>query len=106
MRLPDFLTQQPDGEITLTGHRIGLYHIVQHYLEGFSPEMLACQYPTVPLALIHKVLGYYLDNRAEVDSYMAACRHELDRQQGENSRRVDMAALRQRLESRRRAEAS
>jgi uncharacterized protein (DUF433 family) len=106
MECPDFLTQHPDGEITLTGHRIGLYHIVELYLEGYSPEMLVYQYPTVPLALIHKVIAYYLENRAEVDSYVAAYRDELGRQQAANSRRIDVAGLRQRLESRRRADVS
>lgn len=106
MVLPDFLTRNTDGEVTLTGHRIGLYHVVQHYLEGFSPEMLACQYPTLPLALIHKVVAYYLDNRAEVDDYMSACHDELERQQTENSRRINTAELRQRLDKQRPAEAS
>jgi len=106
MLLPDFLSQHPDGEITLTGHRVGLYHIVQYYQEGFSAEMLACQFPTVPLALIHKVIAYYLDNRAEVDLYVAACRDELDRQQTANGRRINMAVLRRRLESNQRAEVS
>ncbi len=83
MIMPDFLTQHADGEVTLTGHRIGLYHIVHHYREGFSPEMLAGQYPTVPLAVIYKVVAYYLDNMAEVDSYMSACHDELERQHAE-----------------------
>ena len=106
MVLPDFLTQNADGEIILTGHRVGLYHVVQYYREGFSPEMLACQYPTLSLALIHKVVAYYLDNRAEVDSYISACRDELDRQQGGNNRHINTAELRERLEKRRPAEAS
>jgi uncharacterized protein (DUF433 family) len=104
MPLPEFLTRQADGEITLTGHRIGLYHIVHYYREGFSPEMLACQFPTVPLPLIHKVIAYYLENCADVDAYVTSCREELDRQEAGNSRKIDVAALRQRLDSRRRAE--
>ena len=28
MRLPDFLQEVEPGEIRLTGHRIGLYHVV------------------------------------------------------------------------------
>lgn len=34
VQLPEFLTQAQDGEIRLTGHCIGLYHLVQHYNEG------------------------------------------------------------------------
>lgn len=29
MNLPDFLTQHADGDIRLTGHRIGLYSVVR-----------------------------------------------------------------------------
>jgi hypothetical protein len=46
VQLPAFLTQLQDGDIRLTGHRIGLYHLVRHYNEGESAEMLAAPYPT------------------------------------------------------------
>jgi uncharacterized protein (DUF433 family) len=99
MTLPDFLTRGTDGAILLTGHRIGLFHLIHYYNEGYSPEMLVCQYPTLPLALIHKVIAFYLENRAAVDAYVAACRDELNRQRAANPRRIDAAALRQRLEA-------
>jgi uncharacterized protein (DUF433 family) len=81
MNLPEFLVDHPDGEIRLTGHRIGLYHVVDRYQDGYSPEMLAELYPTLPLALIHKVIAFYLENQAEVDAYVAAYRAELERQE-------------------------
>src|SRR5277367_2708091 len=90
MILPDFLTQSPDGEICLTGHRIGLFHVIHYYNEGFGPEMLACQYPTVPLALIHKVIAWYLENQTDADRYLAACRADLTGQRALNPRRFDL----------------
>ena len=99
MTLPDFLSQNANGEIRLAGHRIGLFHVVHYYNEGCSPEMLACQYPSLPLALIHKVIAFYLENRAEVDAYVTTCRDELSRQRAANPRRIDVEALRQRLEA-------
>jgi uncharacterized protein (DUF433 family) len=98
MTLPDFLNQENNGEIRLSGHRIGLYHVVSYYNDGFSPEMLACQYPTLPLALIHKVIAFYLENRPEVDAYVDTCRDELNRQRAANPQGVPVAALRQRLD--------
>jgi uncharacterized protein (DUF433 family) len=106
MTLPDYLTQHADGEITLTGHRIGLFHIAHYYQEGFSPEMLACQYSTLPLALIHKVIAYYLENREKVDAYIASCRAELDRQQLANQGQIDLNALRLRLAARQHSESA
>ncbi len=103
MILPDFLNETPDGEIRVAGHRIGLYHVIHYYNEGFGPEMLACQYPSVPLALIHKVIAWYLENSTEADVYLAACRAELTGQRDRNPRRLDLAGLRQRLEALRRA---
>ena len=96
MTLPDFLTQASDGEIRLTGHRVGLYHLVQRYNEGESAEMLASRYPTVPLSLVHKVLAFYLDNQPEVDAYVAACSAAMDEQQ-HGAKSLDLNALRRRL---------
>jgi hypothetical protein len=50
MTLPDFL-QDTSGEIRLTGHRIGLFHLVHYYNEGSSAEMLLSQFSSLPLAL-------------------------------------------------------
>jgi len=81
MNLPEFLTRGPKGEIRLTGHRIGLYHVVQSYNEGLTAEMLHHEYPTLPLALIYHVLAFYWENKTEVDSYAAEVEAELDRQE-------------------------
>jgi len=104
MTLPDFLTQDASGEIRITGHRIGLFHLVHYYNEGYSPEMLVCQYPTLPLALVHKVIAFYLENLAEVDAYVTSCQDELSRQRAANPRRIDEVALRRRLEAIQRGE--
>jgi uncharacterized protein (DUF433 family) len=104
MNLPNFLTTTPDGEILLTGNRIGLFHVVHYYNEGYSPEMLVCQYPTLPLSLIHKVIAFYLENRSEVDAYVAGCQTEMNRQRESGDRHLDLALLRERLGSRQKIE--
>lgn len=98
MKLPDFLTQTPAGEVVLTGHRVGLFHLVHYYNEGYSPEMLVCQYPTLSLPLVHKVIAFYLENVSDVDAYVGNCRTELD-QEAAQAKRLDLSKLRQRLES-------
>jgi uncharacterized protein (DUF433 family) len=104
MMLPDFLTERPDASIVLTGHRVSLYHIVRYYDEGFSAEMLVEQFPTLPLAHVHKVIAFYLENRDAVDAYVTRVREELDRQRAAGSH-VDLVALRERLSARQKAEA-
>ncbi len=104
MNIPDFLTKTSEGEILLTGHRIGLFHVAHYYNEGYSPEMLVCQYPTLPLSLIHKVIAFYLENRGDVDVYVAGCQTELNRQREVGDERLDLSALRERLGSRQKTE--
>lgn len=99
MNLPDFLNRSKTGEIRLAGHRIGLYHVVHYYNDGYSVEMLAGQFPDLPLSLIHKVIAFYLDNRSDVDAYVTSCKEELDRQRADNSKRLPLAALRERMET-------
>ena len=107
MKLPDVLIDHPDGEIRLTGHRISLYHVVDHYNQGYSPEMLAHQFPTLSLDLIHKLIGFYLENQAEVDAYVADYRAELERLEATTPRLgPSREELRRRLERKQRSEAS
>lgn len=96
VQLPEFLTQAQDGEIRIAGHRIGLYHLIEHYNEGESAEMLACRYPSLPLALVHKVLAFYWENQSEADAYIAACSATMDNER-QDARAFDFGALRHRL---------
>lgn len=95
MNLPDFLTQD-DGEVRVTGTRVGLFHLLSDYNEGDSAETLAEQYPTVPLATVHKVVAFYLENKAEVDRYLSDYQAELDRQRAAGPY-VDLDELRRRF---------
>ncbi len=78
MKLPDFLTEVPYGDIRLAGHRISLYHVVHYYRdEGYSAEKLHEEFPTLPLPLIHQVIAFYRENQAEVDTYLKAYEAEV-----------------------------
>jgi uncharacterized protein (DUF433 family) len=104
MNLLDFLAQDKYGYIHLAGHRIGLRHVVDLYNEDYTPEMILDHFPTLTLALIYKTIGFYLDNQAEVDSYIAKCREEIERLEAAPRQGPDHAELRRRMEAMRRAE--
>jgi uncharacterized protein (DUF433 family) len=104
MTLPDFLTQDNLGSVRLTGHRIGLLHLIQLYNEGYSAEMLLAEYPSLSLALIHKVIAFYLENQAEMDAYVARCEAEIANQRAAGPAAPTVKELRQRLEAQRQAE--
>jgi uncharacterized protein (DUF433 family) len=105
MKLPAFLTQDDLGEIFLTGRRIGLYHVISYFNEGYSPEQLHEQFPTLSPELIGQVLDFYRSNRAEVDAYVARERAEIERQYAETPRLIDWDELRRKMAKRRAGEA-
>jgi uncharacterized protein (DUF433 family) len=96
MQLPDILHEVEYGEIRLTGHRIGLYHVVDLYNEGYSAEMLHDEFPTLPPDLIRQVIGFYLANKAEVDAYMAPRTAEMEHRRATTPRAIDWEELRRR----------
>jgi uncharacterized protein (DUF433 family) len=94
MNLPDFLTRDRYGHIHLAGHRIGLRHVVELYNDGYTPERIPDHFPTLPLALIHKLIAFHLENQAEVDAYVRQSRQALDGGTGFRSSRGRPLAVR------------
>jgi uncharacterized protein (DUF433 family) len=64
------LTENEHGDIRVTGTRIGLEHVVEDYNDGASAEEITLRYNTLKLADVYAVIGYYLQNKAEVDTYI------------------------------------
>lgn len=104
MNVPDFLVAQPDGEIVLKGHRTTIVNVLDCYGDGDSVEMIAAKFPTVPLATLHKVVAFYLENQAELDAYLRQYHADLDAARATARFTPAVAELRQRLAERRAAE--
>ena len=101
MELPEFLSTDDGGFIHLTGRRIGLHHLLRAYHDGLSPEEIALEYPGVPLATVHKVIAFYLDNREAVDAYVAEQNRSVEEQIAQSRPGPSVEELRSRLASRR-----
>ena len=95
------LEMDHDGVIRISGTRVTLETIISAFDRGATPEEIASQYPTVPLADIYAVIAYYLSHRNEVEAYLAQRRHEAARIRAENERRFDPRGIRERLMARR-----
>jgi uncharacterized protein (DUF433 family) len=106
MNLPDFLILDHFGYIHVVGHRIGLYHIIKYYLEGYSPQMLGEQFPTLTDQQLQQLLDFYRDNQAEVDAYMTRYRAEVERQAALPQRGPGADELKRRLAAQRSAESA
>jgi uncharacterized protein (DUF433 family) len=62
-----------DGGAYRVGNtRVRLDTVVFAYNHGSSAEQISRDFPTLELADVHSVIGYYLHHRAEVDAYLAA----------------------------------
>lgn len=97
MNLPDFLAAADLGFVHLAGSRVGLHHVVRAYNEGRSPEGIAEDFPTLPLATVHRCIAFYLDHRQEVDDYARRHDAEVERAAAVASKGPGIGELRRRL---------
>ena len=79
MNLPEFLTRDADGEIRLTGHRIGLYTVARLCQEGRTAQQIAEELPSIPRALLDQVLAFCAANHGEANAYVATYEADLNR---------------------------
>lgn len=100
MNLPEFLTEHAPDDIRLTGHRIGLEHVVELHRDGYSAAMIHEEFPTLDLALIERVLRFYYESQRDVDAYVDACHAEIARQRAMVQASLRPDELQRRMEKR------
>jgi uncharacterized protein (DUF433 family) len=71
MRLEDYFEFLDPDDIRIKGHRIGIDDVLAYYLDGYTPEEIAANLPTLSLEQIHATITYYLHNRPKIDAYLA-----------------------------------
>jgi len=64
------LTELDNGVLRVTGTRIPLELVVEHYRGGETPEQIVEAFDTLRLSDVYTLIGYYLENRAAVDEYV------------------------------------
>ena len=72
------LTQWEDGTIRVGGTRVLLDIVVHEFNEGRTPEEIVISYPTLKLAEVYGVITYYLDNRDQIEAYLAQRQQETE----------------------------
>jgi uncharacterized protein (DUF433 family) len=103
---PAPLFRDPDGVIRVAGTRVSLETVVSAFDAGATAEEIVQQYPSLELSATYAVISYVLDNRAEVDAYVAKRREDARAVQAENEGRWPPNGLRARLLARRRPPAT
>jgi uncharacterized protein (DUF433 family) len=71
MNLEDYFEFLSPDDIRFKGHRIGIDDVLYYYLEGYTPEEIVANLPTLSLEQIHAAITYYLHNRADMDTYLS-----------------------------------
>ncbi|MBS1249779.1 MAG: hypothetical protein MAG431_01363 [Chloroflexi bacterium] len=91
------LTRSRDGVIRVRGTRVTLDTVIGAFLEGATAEEIAQQYPTLSLPDIYSVISYYLNQRAEVDTYLQQREKQALKIREQNETRFDPSGIRERL---------
>jgi uncharacterized protein (DUF433 family) len=97
------LSQDQSGVLRVTGTRVSLDSVIYAFNEGATPEEIVQQYPTVDLKDVYAVVSYYLQNRAEVEKYLAQRQVERQELKKEVESRFDPQGIRERLLARKKA---
>lgn len=97
------LTTGADGVIRVAGTRVTLETVVAAFEEGGTAEEIVQQYPTLALADVYAVLGFYLRQRGTLDAYLGQRQRAVAAVRAANEKRFPPGDLRNRLLARRKA---
>jgi uncharacterized protein (DUF433 family) len=90
-----------EGVLRVGGTRVTLDTVVDAFREGATPEEIVQQYPSLSLADVYAVIGYYLQQQPEVEAYLRQRRQQAARVREQNEARYDPQGIRDRLLARR-----
>jgi uncharacterized protein (DUF433 family) len=95
------LANDADGVVRIGGTRVTLDTVIAGFREGLTAEEIATQYPSLDLADVYLVIGYFLSHREQVEDYLGARQQLAAEIRRENEARFDPAGIRDRLLARR-----
>ena len=90
-----------DGVARIGGTRVTLDTVVAAFDEGATAEEIVQQYPSLQLADVYSVIGYYLRRRSEVEAYLQQRQQRASEMRKEKEKRFDPQGIRDRLLARR-----
>lgn len=67
----DYIEKRGTGYY-IVGNRVSLDSVVYAFLDGLSPESIVESFPALTLEEVYGALAFYLANRSEIDTYIAA----------------------------------
>jgi len=88
------------GVLRIGKTRVTLDIVIAAFSNGATPEEILQQYPSLNLADIYHVIGYYLRRPSEVEAYCQQRKVQADAVRKENETRFDPQGVRNRLMAR------
>ncbi len=95
------LKTDADRVVRVGGTRVTLDTVIVTFHEGATPEEIVLQYPTLSLADVYAVIGYYLGHRSEVEAYLHQRQQLAQEMRRQHEARFDFRGVRDRLLARR-----
>lgn len=95
------LVLDADGVARIAGTRVTLDTLVAAFEEGATAEEIVHQYPSLRLADVYSVIGYYLRRRQDVEAYLRERQKQAGAVRAQNESRFDPQGVRARLMARR-----
>ncbi|HKU75363.1 MAG TPA: DUF433 domain-containing protein [Pyrinomonadaceae bacterium] len=95
------LVQWEDGSIRVQGTRLLLAMILTSFQQGNTPDEINDSFPSASVTQIQAVIGWYLDNKSEGDTYLEEYHAEGERLRVQIESRPEYKAFRKELERRR-----
>jgi hypothetical protein len=74
-----------DEGYIIRGTRVSLASVVYAWKEGFSPESIREEFPSLQLEQVYGAIAYYLGHQAEVDSYLLDLDADFERRRAEEA---------------------
>jgi len=90
-----------DGVVRVGHTRVTLDTVVGAFEDGATAEEIVWQYPSLSLAEVYAVIGYYLQRQSEVEAYLAQRQQIADQTREQNEARFNQQGIRERLLARR-----
>jgi uncharacterized protein (DUF433 family) len=95
------LDMDAHGVMRVRGSRVTLDTIIADFEKGASAEEIVHHYPSLQLADVYSIIGYYLRHRLEVEEYLCQQHEQADEIRKRVESRFASSGIRERLLTRR-----
>ena len=95
------LTKTEAGVLRIGNSRVSLDTVIIAFGQGATPEQIVEDYDSLELGEVYAVISYYLQNREEVEGYLAKRKVERERLRRQIESRSNPNGIREKLLSRR-----